>query len=171
RKEPNLSSKITDVLVKDYVVEATEELENGWLLLKQGGYINGKYVNKIEEQEAVKLIFQQNQKPKPQPKFTTVERNKNQLISRSKSNNANKSIRLDVVAPSNASIDDLRKILDGTALEGIEHALLEVEDKFGINALFTLAVAKLESAHGKSKLARHKNNLFGMNAVDGSAYE
>ncbi len=29
---------------------------------------------------------------------------------------------------------------------------------------------KLESGHGKSKIAKNKNNLFGLNAIDGDAY-
>lgn len=43
---------------------------------------------------------------------------------------------------------------------------LDVEDKYGINALFVAAHAAIESAWGTSYYARTRNNLFGFNAVD-----
>lgn len=169
RKEPNPYSSIIDVLVKDYVVEITYIESNGWLRLKDGGFVNGKYTRVVEGEEAAKLIFQQSQKPKPKPVFNdpVVTPKKNISYRQSKPNGP---IQAGVTIPSNVSVQQLQKLLDGTELEGIEHALKEVEDKFGINALFTLAVAKLESGHGTSALARNKNNLFGLNAVDGNAY-
>lgn len=45
-------------------------------------------------------------------------------------------------------------------------ALLAAEAKYGLNALFILAHADIESAHGNSYFARTRNNLFGFNAVD-----
>jgi beta-N-acetylglucosaminidase len=33
-----------------------------------------------------------------------------------------------------------------------------------------VAVAKLESGNGKSRISRDKNNLFGLNATDGNEY-
>lgn len=40
------------------------------------------------------------------------------------------------------------------------------EAKYGINALFILAHADIESAHGNSFYAKTRNNLFGFNAID-----
>jgi beta-N-acetylglucosaminidase len=66
--------------------------------------------------------------------------------------------------------ESIEKILDGTELtgHGLETAILEIEQEFGINAYFTIAVMKLESGNGKSRLAKVKNNLFGLNATGGS---
>ncbi|MEX2462391.1 MAG: glucosaminidase domain-containing protein [Paenibacillaceae bacterium] len=63
-------------------------------------------------------------------------------------------------------------IFKGTSLAdyGLEKVILEVEAEYGINAYFTIAVMKLESAHGESKIAVNKNNLFGLNALDGDGY-
>ena len=169
RKEPNQNSSIIDVLVKDYVVEILYIESNGWLRLKDGGFVNGKYTRVVEGEEAAKLIFQQSQKPKPKPVFNDPVVTSKKIINYRQSE-PNGPIQAGVTVPSNVSVQQLQKLLDGTDLEGIEYALKEVEDKFGINALFTLAVAKLESGHGTSALARNKNNLFGMNAVDGDAY-
>ena len=71
-----------------------------------------------------------------------------------------------VSARTNFSYDDLIKITHGTGLEGLEHAVIETEEKYGVNALFTLALAAHESGWGSSSLARNRNNLFGICAFD-----
>lgn len=45
-------------------------------------------------------------------------------------------------------------------------AFINSENEFGINALFMLAHAAVESAWGTSKYAKTRNNLFGFNAYD-----
>ncbi|MCC3371647.1 glucosaminidase domain-containing protein [Cohnella sp. REN36] len=75
-----------------------------------------------------------------------------------------------VKSDSGLTAEHIATILKGTALAniGLEDAILEIEEEYGINAYFTIAVMKLESGNGKSKLAKTKNNLFGLNAVTGS---
>jgi hypothetical protein len=48
----------------------------------------------------------------------------------------------------------------------VYQGIVDAENKYGINALFTLAHADVESAHGNSYYARTRNNLFGFNAID-----
>jgi beta-N-acetylglucosaminidase len=66
----------------------------------------------------------------------------------------------------------IEEILKGTSLAGhdLAKAILEIEEKYGINAYFTIAVMKLESGNGKSRIAQDKNNLFGLNALDGDSF-
>lgn len=45
-------------------------------------------------------------------------------------------------------------------------ALVDAENQYDLNALFILAHADIESAHGTSDYATTRNNLFGFNAVD-----
>lgn len=45
-------------------------------------------------------------------------------------------------------------------------ALVDAENAYDLNALFILAHADVESAHGTSNYAVTRNNLFGFNAVD-----
>lgn len=45
-------------------------------------------------------------------------------------------------------------------------ALVDAENAYDLNALFILAHADVESAHGTSNYAETRNNLFGFNAVD-----
>jgi len=50
-------------------------------------------------------------------------------------------------------------------------AFVDAENKYGINSLFILAHADIESAHGNSYYAKTRNNLFGFNAVDSNPNE
>jgi LysM repeat protein len=45
-------------------------------------------------------------------------------------------------------------------------AFVDLENKYGINSLFALAHAAVESAWGTSEIATSKNNLFGFDAYD-----
>ncbi len=58
--------------------------------------------------------------------------------------------------------EQLERALTGTALSGLGAFYAEKERTHGINALFLIAVAKLESAGGTSSLARRQNNLGGL---------
>jgi spore germination cell wall hydrolase CwlJ-like protein len=69
RHEPIPTSKIDDVLVKDWIVEAVEIEPDGWVMLKGGGYINGRYTSIVQPEQAIELIKVQNTKEKPKPVF------------------------------------------------------------------------------------------------------
>ncbi|MFB1082158.1 S-layer homology domain-containing protein [Jeotgalibacillus sp. JSM ZJ347] len=56
-------------------------------------------------------------------------------------------------------------------LAGIGETLKEVEAEYGFNALYILSHAILESNRGTSTIALTKNNLFGLNAIDGNSLE
>ena len=66
------------------------------------------------------------------------------------------------VGASGLTLPELQALTKGTALSGIEPALLQVEKDYNCNALYTLAVAKLETGLGTSVNCVTKNNLFGM---------
>ncbi|MEI4831326.1 S-layer homology domain-containing protein [Bacillus sp. FJAT-53711] len=55
-------------------------------------------------------------------------------------------------------------------LIGLGKKFKEVESKYNVNALFLYALAVHESEYGTSKLAKEKNNLFGLNATDDSPF-
>ncbi|WP_454955319.1 glucosaminidase domain-containing protein [Gemella morbillorum] len=44
------------------------------------------------------------------------------------------------------------------------------EERYGVNALYLVAHSALESAWGRSKIARDKNNFFGISAYDNNPY-
>lgn len=66
---------------------------------------------------------------------------------------------------SNLTEEDFNRLLIGTGLEGKGRAFVEVEKKYGVNGIFTMAVAMNESAWGKRKA--NTNNYFGMKGSQG----
>lgn len=70
---------------------------------------------------------------------------------------------------SGLSASEIDRKLAGTNLSGIGWAIEDVENTYGINAYFTMAVASHESGNGNSNLAVNNNNLFGFKAGDGWA--
>lgn len=53
-------------------------------------------------------------------------------------------------------------------MQGTGSSIISNQDTYGINALITISLAANESAWGTSSIAKEKNNLFGLNAVDSS---
>ncbi|MCL2774780.1 MAG: glucosaminidase domain-containing protein [Oscillospiraceae bacterium] len=47
-------------------------------------------------------------------------------------------------------------------LSGIEDALISAQDDYSVNAILILAIVRLESGNGGSRLAKSKNNLGGL---------
>ncbi len=150
RADANSKSKILDVVSKGTILEVIKPTDNGWLKLKSGGYVHSKYAKLIsrgvKQPEHVKVLSVEKERP-IQP--TSL-----------------------VKSDSGLTEEHIAKIFDGTALEGegLEKAILNVEKDYGINSYFTIAVMKLESGHGKSRIAKHKNNLFGLNATGKDPY-
>lgn len=75
-------------------------------------------------------------------------------------------VNTDLRTPSNVTADDINKMLEGTALHGLGEAFVKAEKQYGVNALYMMGLACLESGWGTSKYAVNRNNLYGWNAVD-----
>ena len=70
----------------------------------------------------------------------------------------------DVRVLSGASPETLNKLLEGTWLEGHGQKFHDNEKKYGINALFSIGNAILETGwDGNNYLARNNNNIYGLN--------
>ncbi len=78
-------------------------------------------------------------------------------------------LRLD--SKSNLTKSELNKIVSNTNLKGLGEACLIAEHLYNVNALFIISLAQHESGNGKSKIARDKNNLFGIGAYDRDPYK
>ena len=77
--------------------------------------------------------------------------------------------------PSNYSGAELDKLysmmnLQDSPLAGKGATFKEAEERYGVNALYLMAHSALESAWGRSQIARDKNNFFGIAAYDTSPY-
>jgi hypothetical protein len=60
--------------------------------------------------------------------------------------------------------------LGAHGLSGTGAALVRAEEVYGINSLALAAIAYLESGGGMSRIAREKNNLFGLGAFDANPF-
>jgi flagellum-specific peptidoglycan hydrolase FlgJ len=160
RENANAKSKILELVQKGTLLEVLNITDNGWLTLMGGGYVNGKYTK----------IYSENFKKPAEVKTLSVT--PAQLKTLSVTPAIVKQPTSIVKSDSGLVEAHIEEILKGTSLagQGLEKAILEIEELYGINAYFTIAVMKLESGNGKSKIAKDKNNLFGLNAIDGDQY-
>ena len=81
----------------------------------------------------------------------------------------------DLTEATNYSAEDLDKIfsllnINNSLLENKGATFKEAEEHYHINALYLLAHSALESAWGRSKIAKDKNNFFGITAYDTTPY-
>lgn len=168
RADNNARSKILNVVKNGDTLEVQQKANNDWLMLSSGGYVNSKYT---------KLINKGNNHMKKPPKVTilsddhVIAQDNIIKVSQAKPSQPSKPTST-VKSDSRLTEEHIAQIFEGTLLadQELEKTILEIEEEYGINAYFTIAVMKLESGHGKSKIARDKNNLFGLNAIDGDAY-
>jgi flagellum-specific peptidoglycan hydrolase FlgJ len=145
RSNPNSKSNIVNVVKKGDLLEVVQITDNGWLELKNGRYVHGGYAKIISGTALPDIAFSVEEHSEPAKPTSTVQ------------------------SDSGLTEDHIAAIFDGTELANneLEEVILEVEEEYGINAYFTIAVMKLESGNGSSRLAKNKNNLFGLNAIDG----
>lgn len=81
----------------------------------------------------------------------------------------------DLIEATNYSAEDLDKVfsllnIDNSLLENKGATFKEAEEHYHINALYLLAHSALESDWGRSKIAKDKNNFFGITAYDTTPY-
>ena len=60
---------------------------------------------------------------------------------------------------------------NNSVMYGTSEYYLYAEKQYGANALSIFSLGRHESGNGRSQIAYKKNNIFGHNAVDGSAYD
>ena len=70
-------------------------------------------------------------------------------------------ITMNVFQKTNLQPEQLNKMLS-KGLSGYGQAFYDMEQKYGINSVFAISVAELESGHGTSYAFRKRNNAFGI---------
>jgi len=68
----------------------------------------------------------------------------------------------DITKVTNLKPEHYEHLVDGTWWEGNEKALMALEQKYGINAIFAMAVSSLESGYGSSSKAKKCHNYYGL---------
>ncbi|MDI4646040.1 glucosaminidase domain-containing protein [Cohnella hashimotonis] len=180
RANPYNGSKVLRVVERGTRLAVAATTDKGWLRLKDGGYVHGGYASLIDPDAPVGAAAVDKPQDAPAKLSPALAAEQEPQAGPSGADAADRNIAgqasSDPSSPTNRVRSDsglteehIAKLFEGTALagKGIEDVVLEIEDEYGINALFTIAVMKLESGNGKSKLSRTKNNLFGLNATSG----
>lgn len=94
-------------------------------------------------------------------------------------NFSNISVYTDLAVMNTVTVNDMNKILEywnskcngGTLFKGQGQAFIDASKSSGLDPVYILAHAALESGWGKSQIARDKYNYFGIGAFDNSPYE
>lgn len=68
----------------------------------------------------------------------------------------------DVTRVTNLKPEHYDYLVEGTWWEGNEKALMVLEQKYGVNAIFAMAVSSLESGYGSSSKAKRRHNYYGL---------
>ncbi len=180
RSQPNAESTILKTVEMDDVLQVANVLDNDWIQLEQQGYVHSNYVEKIvEDRYGAPQI---SAKSEVRIASADIEKNYDKLPAATEAASVEELPQVAekaLIAPTSAvekssglTEELIEKLFEGSELagHGLEKAILQMEEEYGINGFFTIAVMKLESGHGKSQLAKKKNNLFGLNAIDGQAF-
>ena len=82
----------------------------------------------------------------------------------------------DLRKPTNYTAEELDKVyslmnIKGSRLAGKGAIFKEAEERYQVNALYLIAHSALESAWGRSQIAKDKNNFFGIGAYDTTPYD
>ena len=82
----------------------------------------------------------------------------------------------DLRKPTNYTAAELDKVyslmnIHGSRLAGKGEVFKEAEKRYQVNALYLMAHSALESAWGRSQIAKDKNNFFGIAAYDTTPYD
>ena len=82
----------------------------------------------------------------------------------------------DLRKPTNYTAEELNKVyslmnIQGSLLAGKGEVFKEAEKRYQVNALYLMAHSALESAWGRSQIAKDKNNFFGIAAYDTTPYD
>lgn len=159
-REPKIESNKITSLEKGSEILVYEVFDSGW------SYVHCDFTNGYVLSEGLSNI---NPLKKEQDGENIIELSREELISRL-------SYDMDISEPSGLSLEQFRAILQGKPSD--KNKIFEnncdyfyyAEQEYGINGVFLASLAIHESGWGTSRIALDKNNLFGYQAYDGSAY-
>ncbi|MDU0946303.1 MAG: glucosaminidase domain-containing protein [Anaerococcus vaginalis] len=98
-------------------------------------------------------------------RFEKLEKDYKELNDKG-SDDLSKTSMLYLTNKTNLTADELEYGLKNTNLQGLGKDFKKAEEKYEVNAILLMGMAKHETGNGHSYLAKTKNNLFGFNAID-----
>ena len=98
-------------------------------------------------------------------RFEKLEKDYKELNDKG-SDELSKTSMLYLTNKTNLTAEELEYGLKNTNLQGLGKDFKKAEEKYEVNAILLMGMAKHETGNGHSCLAKTKNNLFGFNAID-----
>ncbi len=98
-------------------------------------------------------------------RFEKLEKDYKELNDKG-SDDLSKTSMLYLTNKTNLTAEELEYGLKNTNLQGLGKDFKKAEEKYEVNAILLMGMAKHETGNGHSYLAKAKNNLFGFNAID-----
>lgn len=130
-----------------------------------GVFMNSGYVSNRQEEVYAEMKNKYGITVQTEP--DVIEENvENNIISNVSEKNLELTVDSDLRVASNVTAEEIDVMLSGTLLQGLGSAFVRVEQEYGVNALYMMGLACIESAWGQSEFAVKRNNLYGWNAVD-----
>ena len=182
RKEPSTDSDIIGVLYYGNRIDVldTVDEEAEWLKMSAGGYVNKNYLEVYDPnkdysfpEEFLAELRKQQEEAAMQEQHQQVKVSRGGELPQIASSNTYVYYTDYVNTTSGLTELDVYNLLNEKApnMASIASDVIAIERDYGINALFTIAVASHESGWGKSDLATYNNNLFGLkDSVNGGWY-
>lgn len=171
RKEPDSNSVPIGVLYYGNRIDVldTDDENTEWYQMSAGGYVNKNFLEKYDPdkdysfpEEFLEELRRQQREAEEQQKSARVSRGGQppQITS----SNTYVYYNDYVNTTSGLSELDVYNLLrdSSPSMASIASDIIDIEREYGINALFTMAVASHESGRGTSELAKYNNNLFGL---------
>ncbi len=139
---------ISSILILYMVINKTQPV----VVETKAEIIHEPYVNEVVEKETITI------EPTTAQVITDTEWNEDiQPICKSyKTSNK-----------SNLTEKEINYILKDSYMKGMGWAFKQIEDTYGVNAVFALSVAQTETSFGKYGVANSCNNAFGLTNTDG----
>lgn len=154
RKEPNYDSEVINLLRTGMTFEILAKHDN-WLKIKIGedeGFIHSSLIEQYEEVPPHEVYSE------PEP----VDIVSSEYIDGTPHYNPYNLREL-----SNLSINQISKMLEGSALQTLARAYYYAEKEYNVNAIFLMSLNSEESGHGRSALAINYNNIGGVKSESG----
>lgn len=98
-------------------------------------------------------------------RFEKLEKDYKELNDKG-SDDLSKTSMLYLTNKTNLTAEELEYGLKNTNLQGLGKDFKKAEEKYEVNAILLMGMAKHETGNGHSYLAKTKNNLFGFNAIE-----
>lgn len=147
-EEKSSYSKQMGIFPVNSVVTVTSISEDGiWLECEQGYFKIYNAIALINARDKQTFIVAEEKVASTQP---TEE--KKTLVNGSKS----------IVGKSNLTLEQVEQLLSGSPMSGTGKTVLEVEEKYNVNAFFTIAVAQSETQRGLTGTGASKKNPYGL---------